>query len=565
MILLMPPVLQEPPTTPDAGALLEEARELRSQKKWSEAVAIYSRMLEIWKDHQLALFDRGQTLSWMKQFEASRRDLKRHREVYPELAASTDPVLARVTAWSKHFKEAVAILKPYVHLGDRQATLDTATFLSWDGQWSRSLSLAQGWLQAHPGDRDFQVLVGRVAGWSGQHKRARLSYEHILKEAPKDRAAVLGLAQLDLWAGDPDAAAARIALLNPDDTAASETQLVVSQIDQRLGRLRKSRSRALAVEGDPEVQEDAQSRLRDLAEAQGPWVELSQTRTDSNDGLRSQVGRIDGSLPLFDGSLRVGGAFNFLEQPGQPDRRPEAWMLGLNFPLGTCFTTSAQVGRFKDPGSDPATPLGLALGWRIAPALNLSLSQTLDPNLATPKAVSLHTSTRTWGLGASWGFNQTLDHLGGTVERALLPEEVARTGFRGEAGHRFPMDGGEWRAGVSTRWANQSRTLDLGFFNPQRYRYYGLTAGGTLSQEGRWELTLDAWGGRQTVNQDSSQFSWGYTLAGSWSPGPSFLTLFASWSQSVAGLPIADPIDPSNYRDHTARFGLRLRGNRKIW
>ena len=68
------------------------------------------------------------------------------------------------------------------------------------------------------------------------------------------------------------------------------------------------------------------------------------------------------------------------------------------------------------------------------------------------------------------------------------------------------------------------------------------------------------------MNQVSSQFSWGYTLAGNWRPKPaSPLLLFASWGQSVAGLPISNTTDPSSYRDHTLRFGMKIRGNGWIW
>ena len=199
MIPFAPPALQEPAQAPDAEVLLEQGRELRGQKKWPEAVAVYSRMLALWQDHQLALFERAQTLSWMKRFDESIRDFKRHLAVYPELAAESEPALARVTAWSRRFKEAVHILEPYAARGDRQATLDTATFLSWDGQLNRSLAMTGTWLGSHPGDREFLILRARVLGWRGLHGQARQAYEAVLTQSKGDREALLGLAQLDLW------------------------------------------------------------------------------------------------------------------------------------------------------------------------------------------------------------------------------------------------------------------------------------------------------------------------------------------------------------------------------
>ena len=565
MIPPAPPALQAPAPAPDATALLKQARELRSQKRLPEAVAVYTRMLELWKDQPDALLERARTLSWMKRFDDAIRDLKRHREVHPELAAESEPVLARVTAWSGQFKEAVRILQPYVARGDRQATLDTATYLSWDGHLNQSLALTDAWLKSHPADRDFFILRGRVLGWRGRHAQARQAYQEALRQAPGDREALLGLAQLDLWAGDPETADRRLASLGPEDAKSPEAELMRAQVDQRMGHLRKARTRTEALLDQPDLREDAQARLRGLADAQGPWLELSQTRTDSNEGLRAQTQRVDAAVRFFDGSLRIGGAFDLLSQSGQSERKPQEWSVGLTQPLGSRFTASAQVGRVDDVGGEPAGFHSLALGWRAAPGLNLVLSHTFAPNLATPMAVDLRTYTRAWGLGGNWVFNQTLDHLALSVERAFLSPGAARTGFRAEAGHRFPFEGGEWRAGLSSRFIDQDRSLRIGFFNPQRYRYYGAIAGASLRQEERWELALDAWGGSQTVNQTSSQFTWGYTLAGTWTPGGSAVSLFASWGQSVAGLPIADPTDPTSYRDHTLRFGMRIRGNRWIW
>jgi tetratricopeptide (TPR) repeat protein len=565
MILFAVPALQEPPQMPDAEVLLEQARELRGQKKWAEAVAVYTRMLTLWKDHQLALFERAQTLSWMKRFDEAIRDFKRHREVYPELAAESEPALARVTAWSKRFKEAVRILEPYVARGDRQAILDTATFLSWDGQFNRSLSLTGTWLSTHPEDREFLILRGRVLGWRGKHGQARKAYEAALAQAPGDREALLGLAQLDLWAGDPEAAELRLAGLKPEEAQSPEVELMRSQIDQRMGRLRSARARAESLRENPEVHDDVQSRFRDLADAQGPWAEMSQTRTDSNDGLRSQSQHLDGAIPLLDGSLRVGGTFNLLDQTGQSERRPQEWSLGLRQPLGSRVSFAAQVGHIDDVGGSPATTHSLSLGLRAAPGLNIALSQTFGPNLDTPLAVDLRTTIRTWNLDESWVFNQTLDHLNLSFSRAFLSAGATQNSLRLDAGHRFPFEHGEWRAGLASRLQDQNQILNVGFFAPEHYRYYGATGGASLSQEERWDVALDVWAGSQTVNQDTSQFSWGYTLAGNWSPKASPLTLFASWGQSVAGLPISDTTNPSSYRDHTVRFGIKIRGNAWIW
>lgn len=565
MIHAAPPALQQPAPAPDAAALLGQARELRSQKRFAEAVAVYTRMLDLWKDQPEALLERGRTLSWMKRYDEAIRDLKRHGEVHPELAAESEPVLARVTAWSGRFREAVAILQPQVAKGDRQATLDTATYLSWDGQLDRSLALTGEWLKGHPADHDFLILRGRVLGWRGLHDQARRTYEEALRGTPGDGPALLGLAQLDLWAGDPEGAERRMGGLGPEAARSPEAELMRAQVDQRLGRRRRARARTEALLDQPDMREEAQSRLWGFADAQGPWIELSQVRTDSNEGLRAQAQRVDAALPFFDGTLRLGGAWDLLDQSGQGERKPREWSLGVTHPLGTRLTASAQVGRVDDVGGEAAGFHSFSLGWRAAPGLNLVLSHTFAPSLATPRAVDLRTFTRAWGLGGAWVFNQTLDHVTLSLDRGFLSADAARKGLRLEGGHRFPFAGGEARAGLATRLVDQDRSLRIGYFNPERYRYYGATAGASLRHEERWELALDAWGGRQTVNRTASQFTWGYTLAGTWTPGGSAIALFASWDQSVAGLPIADPLDPTSYRDHTLRFGIRVRGSRWIW
>lgn len=565
MIPFAPAALQQPVPAPDVSGLLDRARILRAEKHWPEAVALYTQILDIVPGHPNALLERAATLSWMKQFDASIRDYRQYLEAHPDEKAEVEPSLARVTAWSKRFLEAVKLLEPYVAKGDRQAILDTATFLSWDGQLNRSLALTGAWLAGQPADREMLILRARVLGWAGRHREARLAYGRVLAAAPTDREALLGLAQLDLWAGDPEGAATRVAALPPEEAKGAEGALMQSQIDQRQGRLRQARARAEALLTNPEAQEDAQSRLRDLADAQGPWVELSQTRTDSNEGLRAQTQRLDAAVPLGDGSLRVGGALNLLDQEGQAERKPQAWSLGFDQPLGTRVGLGAQIGRIDAVGGAAATAHSLSLSLRAAPGLGFSLYHSLEPVIATPRSTDLRTSIRTWGLGGNWTFNHTLDAISLGVERGFLSAGASRTTLRLGGGHRFPFEHGEARLGLASRLSDQNEILNLGFFSPQRYRYYGATAGATLRRDERWEMALDAWGGSQAVNQAASQFSWGYTLAGAWTPGHAPLSLFLAWSQSIAGLPVSDPADPSAYRDHTLRFGIRIRGNRWIW
>ena len=71
---------------------------------------------------------------------------------------------------------------------------------------------------------------------------------------------------------------------------------------------------------------------------------------------------MDAAVPFFDGSLRIGGAFDLLSQSGGAERKPQEWSLGLSQPLGSRLRASAQVGRVDEVGGEPAGFHNLALG-----------------------------------------------------------------------------------------------------------------------------------------------------------------------------------------------------------
>lgn len=568
MIHLFPLVVlvAQSPEVVDLDELLDQARDARNDKRWAEAIRLYTKVLERKPEHDRALFERALVLSWAKRFDEAIRDFRRHLELYPEQRETTLPLLARVTAWSKRFKDAIALLEPAVALGDRSATLDSATFLSWDGQWHASLALTGHWLQEHPGDRDFRVLRGRVLGWAGRHPEARRCFEQTLAAAPKDKEALLGLAQLDLWAGSPESAQARLNLLTKEDAASGEAVLMESQVLQRQGRTRQARARAKAWLKDPELAEDARERLGDLAGTIGPWAELSGTRTDTNEGLRSEVMRVEGALPLVNGTLRLGGETLRLQQPGFATERPRGAFLGLRYPLGIRMSLGGGLSQSGSSELDRSTSTTLDLGWRLysssAITAELECGYSHGLNLATAQAVRL----RTWTKGYTLGGNVSAGFYSANVslERGdILPATGAtarRDALNLAAGRRFPLEWGEARAGFSGRMINHDRTLPLGFFMPERFRFYALAGGLTWRREGRFEASLDAQAGDQSVNRQAAKLGWGYAAVLATTPwGPRF-SLFAAFSESAVALPASGVENPADYREHTLRVGLRVRG-----
>ena len=565
MMLFLLPVSTLQVPVPDVDELLDAARSARNQKHWPEAIRLYSQVLAQYPDLDRALFERAQIYGWTKQHAAAIRDFRRHLQLYPDQARETEKALAKVLAWSKQFKAGIALLEPQAQRGDREALLDQATFLSWDHQLSRALGITEAFLRVHPEDVEFQILRGRVLSWAGRHGEARAAYQAVLRTTPRHKEALMGLAQLDLWQGFPEGAASRLQALTPEDAGTGEAALLSSQLLQRQGRLRAARSAVAPWRQDPELASDVNERLWDLAAAQGPYLEFSHGRTDSNEGLRQDMDTVEAGLPFLEGTLRLGGTANDLAQTDGPSASPTQAFLGLSHPLGSRWRAGFNVSRVSQAGNAAATDLGIFVNVRAMKGLNLGLAFERSTSTASPRALQLRTITTGFTFQGGYTFGETLNLATWSLERAELSAGSRRQALTTSYTRRFVFQDGEVRLGGNLRLVNHNPPLQLGFFTPEHFRIYALTTGFSLRREGVWEFDFDGQAGSQRVNEAPSTFAWGYSGSLSATPWTPAVVLFASFGESVVALPTTEVTDPTQYRDKSFRMGVRLRAKTWLW
>lgn len=553
------------PSPESLGLLLQRARNARDAGRTDEALQAYDAMLAQVPTHETALFERAEALAWGGRYVEAEAGFQSFRAAYPARAEEAELRLAQLNAWRDHTGSAVALLDPWVRLGKRRATLDAATYLAWGGRSPESLSRLRAWLKEHPKDQEARLLEAKVQGWDNQFAAARLSYGEVLKEAPAHREALAGLARLDVWEGRPERALETLDRMDAEGRDHSDSQLLRAQAERGRGSVRAARARVEALASRPgPLQRDARDYQEDLVALQGPWVELSSARTDTNEGLRVEEPMLRARLPFFDGHLDLLGAGHRRDFQGTARSTHEIG-LGVSHSLGPRWQASASLSQFSDVGGAPASGHLLGLGWNPAPGLDLELSQGRTLATFTPSALEQRTAFDTLDLGATWRPGVGRHAVSAGIGRAELSAGSVRRSFMGSYEFRFPVTGLDLRAGALVRRFGYSETLPLGFFNPEQYRWTG-AFGSVAWHKGRvFEAGLQARAGRQIVNGGASQFSWAYGVNLAWSPRPWPIQLFMTWNGSEAGLPISDSTDPSAYREHTLRFGLKIHGNRWIW
>lgn len=564
--LMFPPAAQTAEAPAESlGHLLQRAREARDAGRTDEAVRAYGAMLAQVPTHETALFERAEALAWGGRYAEAEGGYRAFRAAYPGRAEEADLRLAQLEAWRDRTGSAVDLLDPWVKQGQRQATLDAATYLAWGGRIPESLSRLRAWLREHPEDQAARLLEAKVLGWDGQYSAARTSYGEVLKETPTHREALAGLARLDVWEGRPDQALGALDRMDPEGRDHVDSQLLRAQAERGQGSLRAARVRAEGLASRPgPLQRDAREFLEDLVTLQGPWVELSSARTDTNEGLRLEDPMLRARLPFFDGHLGLLGAQHRREYLGSARSTNEVG-LGLSHPLGARWQASAFLSQCSDVGGAPASGHLFGLGWNPIPGLDLELSQGRTLATFTPAALEQRTAFDTLDLGATWRPGAGRHAFSAGLGRADLSAGSVRRSFLGSYEFRIPVTGVDLRAGALVRRFGYSETLPLGFFNPEQYRWTG--AFGSLAwHKGRvLEAGLQVRTGRQIVNGGPSQSTWAYGVNLAWSPRPWPIQLFMTWNDSEAGLPIIDPTDPSAYREHTLRFGLKIHGNHWLW
>ncbi len=559
-----PPSLIEIQAPESLGARLARARADRNEGRLAEAIQGYEAMLAQVPGHETALLERAETLGWAGRYTEARAGFLVFRSHFPARAFTADLALARLAAWQGQTGQSLTILEPWLHQENRQALLDAAVYLSWGGRLSESLRTVRRWRLAHPEDREALLIEARVLSWAGQNGEARARYALILAHAPGDREALTGLARLALWEGNPGETRRILGTLSAESLAHADSQLLLAQAEAADGQARAALRLVEPLARRGSAQREARELRDDLIAQRGPWAELAMDRTDTSEGLRTENPAFRARLPLGDGALSVGLASRRSAFQGALQHPAEA-SLGLSHPLGARLSATGTLSRLTDVGGASATGFALGLGYRPLAGLDLSLSHERSLALFTPQAVARRTVFLSTNLGSSWRFGQGRHALSvglGRTEVASGPLDTStRRSHLASYEYRFPATALDLRGGLLVRGFGYSQTLPLGFFNPERYRWRGLFGSAGWHRGRALELGLGAQAGRQQVNEGQAQFTWSYRAGLTWRPAQLAVDFSAWWAQSLAGLPVTNPVDPSAYREHTLGFSVRLHGH----
>ena len=560
-LLLLPVLLGAPLAgAEDLGTLLRRAREARDAGRWTEALAAYDAMLAQIPAHETALFEKARTLAWAGRHEEAVAAFARFRTSYPSRALDADLGAAQANAWNGQFKPAFILLGNWARQGQRQAVLDQALYQAWEGRTGAAVTELDAWLSTYTKDREARLLRARFLAWAGRLTEARQGYEAILVEHPGDGETMLALARLQLWRGDSTGAQSRLAEAPTENRESPEGRILAAQIDTLEGRPKAARQRLRPLATGGPAQREARELLGEMAEATGPWAELSSTRTDTSEYLRSERWSLAARLPLGNVYGDLGVARNRVTL-GEATPSTKEISLGLAYPLLSVLAFRGTVQHLSDLGGTPATAHSLGLRWRAFPGLSLNVAASRSLAVYTPASVTKRIAFQALEADLAWTFGdgrRTLTVAGG---KATLSAGSTRNHLAGALEQRWPVLTGQFKAGLLARSFGYSDSLPLGFFNPEKYRYAGATTGFEVRRGRRWSAGLDVRGGWQKVNEDPKAFTWSYGLNLSCRPHAGPLAFFLAWGAAEAGLPVVDPTDLSTYKEHTLRFGLRLTGS----
>ena len=457
--------------------------------------------------------------------------------------------------WSEAIKAYDAML---AIVGTHETALfERAQTLAWSGNHASSIEAWRLFRKHFPGRTlEADLNIARVLSWSGKLEASKETYRSILAAHPGHQDALAGLARVSIWTGDPTEARRLVDQLPPDALKQEDNQVLLAQVELAEGHRRnaKTRLQPLATREGPN-RKDAQNLLRAACDAQGPSVEISNSRTDSNEGLRCDDPSLVVRMPLWDGSVDLGGVHHKAFFQGE-ERSLSEITFGLVYPLGA-FRLSGGVNRLSDIGGAPATGHRLGFGWRLAKGIDLNLATGRTVAYFTPMAMANRVGIQTYD--GALAFSSPAQSLRLAVGGATLSTDTTRKNWLGTYEYRWRFNPVALSLGLVTRGMDYSKTLNLGFFNPERYRFNGVTGGGGIEKDG-FSANLVVRRGRQVVNQQPTKNAWGYDGDISWRPEGTSITGFLAWSEGFAGLPTVDPTSADQYKEHTLRIGIRVTG-----
>ena len=194
--LYQPTALAQSPV-PQAGLAAEMAG------RWDEAITIYHRTLatepgraDLWRrvaDIQASQGHKPEALS----------ALQKAVEVAPDNAAYWFQ-LSQAYAGLDQPKQALEACQHAHQLqpDNLEYLKSCARQASWADELATARQLYQAWLERQPHDADAQLGLARVDGWAGRLNASAAGYQRYLAAHPDNAAAMLEYVQVEIWRGD---------------------------------------------------------------------------------------------------------------------------------------------------------------------------------------------------------------------------------------------------------------------------------------------------------------------------------------------------------------------------
>ncbi|MCG6871421.1 MAG: tetratricopeptide repeat protein [Gammaproteobacteria bacterium] len=391
--------------------------------------------------------------------------------------------------------------------------------------WADELPLAKtlygDLLRRVPGDTAAQLALTRIAAWAGQLERAVEGYQAYLEQDPTDPKVWLEYAQTQTWRGN--FIAAENALTEYESRFGTTTELLktrarlLARADFGAAAMRINRDLLDESPRDYEINYTRTIALRahrQPSEAIASLATLESLRPGSVDNeavrrfvemplrsfLRAQIGyrndsdeidryesEIDLLLP-FNGkrtALMAGAGRQRLSAPtgsgleridGQEQAHFDLSWIGLRHRFSPAFELRGSLGTWdiRDGGSHGTHRLIADLD--LGDHLNLQLETARQPWDVSPRTVSLE--IRESGERASFRWRPDLAWIAdGMVRRTRLSDGNGRSqadlALRRavKRTQRYNLD-----LGIAAEWLAFDHDLDQGYYDPDNYRRYAMTA-----------------------------------------------------------------------------------------
>ena len=181
----------------DPSSLIDQARILKSKKRFGEAIKLLRRAEEL---------------------ASSEKDIDINIEI------------ATILSWEHKYQESIDMYKKILdeYPGNSDARFGLARAYSWAGMYDSAISEYSLILKNRPDDPEARIGISRILSWQGRLDEAIDVYRSVLINHPDNNDARLGLANVMLWRGDLKGSLEEtryILLLRPDNREALKLEM----------------------------------------------------------------------------------------------------------------------------------------------------------------------------------------------------------------------------------------------------------------------------------------------------------------------------------------------------